>query len=46
MADRLRDLIDLVLDSLDAPADGASFAASRHTSKTINMWAWRTGCGN
>ena len=33
MADRLRDLIDLVLDSLDAPADGASFARRAHFSR-------------
>jgi AraC-like DNA-binding protein len=33
MADRLRDLIDLVLDSLDEPADGASLARRAHFSR-------------
>ncbi|MET0730481.1 MAG: AraC family transcriptional regulator, partial [Solirubrobacterales bacterium] len=33
MADRLRDLIDLVLDSLDEPLDGASLARRAHFSR-------------
>ncbi len=33
MADRLRDLIDLVLDSLDEPADGAALARRAHFSR-------------
>jgi AraC family transcriptional regulator len=33
MADRLRELIDLVLDSLDEPADGASLARRAHFSR-------------
>ena len=33
MPDRLRELIDLVLDSLDEPADGAALAARAHFSR-------------
>ncbi len=33
MADRLRDLIDLVLDSLDEPADGVALARRAHFSR-------------
>src|SRR3954454_14568611 len=33
MADRLRELIDLVLGSLDEPVDGASLAARAHFSR-------------
>src|ERR671910_2300409 len=33
MEDRLRDLIDLVLSSLDAPVDGAALAERAHFSR-------------
>ena len=33
MEDRLRELIDVVLDSLDEPADGAALARRAHFSR-------------
>jgi hypothetical protein len=42
--DRLRELLDLVLDSLDEQLDGRAVAARAHVSRFISIVSWPPGC--